>query len=59
MPEMLLNCNNYELGDRDGGARVGDVALPPWANSADHFIALHRQVRRSAFENIQDCIFRR
>uniref|UniRef100_A0A914S664 BEACH domain-containing protein n=1 Tax=Parascaris equorum TaxID=6256 RepID=A0A914S664_PAREQ len=43
MPEMLLNGNDLDLGSRDDGAVLGDVVLPPWARSPEHFIALHRQ----------------
>jgi hypothetical protein len=31
MPEFLLNGEGHDLGVRQDGRRVGDVALPPWA----------------------------
>lgn len=31
LPEFLLNSNNYDLGVKQSGIRLGDVILPPWA----------------------------
>ncbi|CDW59324.1 Putative neurobeachin homolog [Trichuris trichiura] len=45
LPEILLNINGYNLGKRDDGTIMGDVKLPPWAKSAEHFISIHRQQR--------------
>lgn len=53
MPEMLLNTNGYDLGKRDDGSAVGDVVLPPWAKSPEHFIALHRQALESDLVSCQ------
>uniref|UniRef100_A0A0N5AYU9 Putative neurobeachin homolog n=1 Tax=Syphacia muris TaxID=451379 RepID=A0A0N5AYU9_9BILA len=53
MPEMLLNGNGFDLGKRDDGAVVGDVVLPPWAKTAEHFIALHRQALESDLVSCQ------
>ncbi|VDK31748.1 unnamed protein product, partial [Gongylonema pulchrum] len=53
MPEMLLNTNKFDLGKRDDGSAVGDVVLPPWAKSAEHFIALHRQALESDLVSCQ------
>ncbi|CAG9537566.1 unnamed protein product [Cercopithifilaria johnstoni] len=53
MPEMLLNTNGYDLGKRDDGSAVGDIVLPPWAKSAEHFIALHRQALESDLVSCQ------
>ena len=42
-PAFLVNANALDLGTRQCGARVGDVALPPWARgSAERFVSLHR-----------------
>lgn len=39
----LRNSEGLQLGMRQDGSLVGDVALPPWANgSADEFIRIHR-----------------
>ncbi|KAL4003863.1 Beige/BEACH domain family protein [Acanthocheilonema viteae] len=53
MPEMLLNTNGYDLGKRDDGSAVGDIVLPPWAKSAEHFIVLHRQALESDLVSCQ------
>uniref|UniRef100_A0A1I7VUH3 Putative neurobeachin homolog n=1 Tax=Loa loa TaxID=7209 RepID=A0A1I7VUH3_LOALO len=53
MPEMLLNTNGYDLGKRDDGSAVGDIVLPPWAKSAEHFITLHRQALESDLVSCQ------
>lgn len=53
MPEMLLNGNDLDLGSRDDGAVLGDVVLPPWARSPEHFIALHRQALESDLVSCQ------
>ncbi|VDO42141.1 unnamed protein product [Onchocerca flexuosa] len=53
MPEMLLNTNGYDLGKRDDGSAVGDVILPPWAKSVEHFIVLHRQALESDLVSCQ------
>lgn len=43
---FLLNQENLEFGLTQRGERVHDVQLPPWANSADDFVAKCRQVRQ-------------
>ncbi|VDN07726.1 unnamed protein product [Thelazia callipaeda] len=53
LPEMLLNTNGYDLGTRDDGLSVNDVILPPWAESAEHFIMLHRQALESDLVSCQ------
>ena len=49
LPEFLVNANNYQMGQTDEPEKVvvGDVVLPPWANSAEEFIRLHRMVFHS------------
>lgn len=45
LPEMFLNENGYKFGCRDDKVSVvHDVILPKWANSPEHFVAIHRQV---------------
>lgn len=31
LPEFLSNSNNYDLGIKQNGVRLGDVVLPPWS----------------------------
>ena len=47
LPEMFLNCQGLELGTRQTGEALGDVALPPWAANAHHFVTLHRAALES------------
>jgi hypothetical protein len=39
---FLRNENGFDLGKREGDP-VGDVKLPPWANSAQDFVAINRR----------------
>ncbi|EGD82827.1 hypothetical protein PTSG_11431 [Salpingoeca rosetta] len=41
--DFLLNLNNLDLGVTQRGERVGDVILPPWADSAADFLAKCRE----------------
>ena len=41
-PHALVNHNALPLGALQSGARVGDVALPPWAATAHDFVRLMR-----------------
>ncbi|XP_060740179.1 WD repeat and FYVE domain-containing protein 3 isoform X1 [Tachysurus vachellii] len=44
LPEFLLNSNNFDLGSKQNGTRLGDVILPPWAKGDPReFIRVHRQ----------------
>lgn len=49
--DFLLNRKNLLLGRRQNGQLVGDVVLPPWADSAADFIWKHRQALES--EHVQ------
>ncbi|KRZ41724.1 putative neurobeachin -like protein [Trichinella pseudospiralis] len=53
LPEMFLNINGYQLGKRDDGSLVGDVILPPWAKSPEHFVTIHRQALESDLVSCQ------
>jgi len=44
LPEMLVNSNNFKLGHQEDGSQVGDVELPPWANSPEEFVRINRMV---------------
>lgn len=46
-PEFLRNSDNFNLGTRQNGERVGDVALPSWVASAEDFVRLHRAALES------------
>eukprot|EP00619_Florenciella_sp_RCC1007_P003338 CAMPEP_0205904806 /NCGR_PEP_ID=MMETSP1325-20131115/947_1 /ASSEMBLY_ACC=CAM_ASM_000708 /TAXON_ID=236786 /ORGANISM="Florenciella sp., Strain RCC1007" /LENGTH=1113 /DNA_ID=CAMNT_0053270633 /DNA_START=62 /DNA_END=3403 /DNA_ORIENTATION=+ len=48
-PEFLRNGNKFDLGVTQAGERVGDVVLPYWARSPEHFIATHRAALESEF----------
>eukprot|EP00890_Picochlorum_soloecismus_P003391 jgi/Picsp_1/4052/NSC_01563-R1_beach domain-containing protein len=53
MPEkcdFLRNSSSLALGCRQNGKPVGDVVLPPWAQSdAGRFVRLHREALESPF----------
>jgi len=48
-PEFLLNSNGYDLGVRQDGEKVGDVILPPWAESPEEFVQVHREALESEY----------
>ncbi|KAJ3287848.1 Neurobeachin-like protein 2 [Rhizoclosmatium sp. JEL0117] len=43
MPEFLVNENDFDLGTKQTGATLNDVVLPPWANTPEEFIKIHRE----------------
>ena len=50
LPELLQNRDQLDLGTRQGGQRVDDVQLPPWAkNNPRLFIKIHRQALESNY----------
>ena len=46
--EFLANTNTLELGQRQDGVAIGDVALPPWANGSRYEFT---RVMREALES--------
>ncbi len=46
---FLVNSNCFVFGQTQGGAEVDDVVLPPWAKSAEDFVALHRAALESEY----------
>ncbi|KAJ7327170.1 hypothetical protein JRQ81_016929 [Phrynocephalus forsythii] len=45
LPEFLLNSNNFDLGCKQNGTKLGDVILPPWAKGDPReFIRVHREL---------------
>jgi len=53
LPEMFVNSSGYRLGQLDDGTKVGDVELPPWANSPEEFVRINRQALESEFVSCQ------
>eukprot|EP01059_Diplonema_ambulator_P010129 TRINITY_DN20114_c0_g1_i1.p1 TRINITY_DN20114_c0_g1~~TRINITY_DN20114_c0_g1_i1.p1 ORF type:complete len:3142 (+),score=853.36 TRINITY_DN20114_c0_g1_i1:147-9572(+) len=47
--EFLLNTNALNLGANREGIVLGDVVLPPWATSPEHFIAVQRAALESEY----------
>lgn len=45
--DFLLNTDGLKLGQKQDGTWLGDVKLPPWANSAEDFIMKHREALES------------
>ncbi|KAF0717081.1 Aste57867_2508 [Aphanomyces stellatus] len=49
-PAFLRNLHQYDLGTRQDGHVVGDVALPPWANDdPEQFIRIQRAALESDY----------
>ncbi|XP_050525286.1 neurobeachin-like protein 2 [Daktulosphaira vitifoliae] len=49
-PEFLKNMNNFDLGRlQSSKERIGDVILPPWADSPEDFIYKHRKALESEY----------
>ncbi|KAL2803918.1 neurobeachin-like protein 2 isoform 2 [Daubentonia madagascariensis] len=49
-PDFLENQNGFDLGCLQlTNEKVGDVVLPPWANSPEDFIQQHRQALESEY----------
>ncbi|XP_044255557.1 neurobeachin isoform X15 [Tribolium madens] len=53
LPEMFLNANRYRLGIGEDGKAIGDVELPPWANSPEEFVRINRMALESEFVSCQ------
>lgn len=54
LPIFLENSNDFDLGIRSNGERVGAIVLPEWAGgSARNFIIKHRQALESQFVSHQ------
>jgi hypothetical protein len=45
LPELLVNANQYQMGQTEENVTVSDVILPRWASSPEEFIRIHRMVR--------------
>lgn len=53
LPEMFRNSSKFNLGKRADGTVVDDIVLPPWAESPEHFILMHRQALESDLVSCQ------
>eukprot|EP01127_Copromyxa_protea_P006728 TRINITY_DN1671_c0_g1_i4.p1 TRINITY_DN1671_c0_g1~~TRINITY_DN1671_c0_g1_i4.p1 ORF type:complete len:1157 (+),score=202.86 TRINITY_DN1671_c0_g1_i4:3973-7443(+) len=49
MPDFLKNSNGFDLGTTSSGLVIGDVELPPWAKTAEEFIAINRLALESEY----------
>ena len=45
LPELLVNANQYQMGQTEDNVTVSDAILPRWASSPEEFIRIHRMVR--------------
>lgn len=50
LPELLVNANQYQMGQTEDNVTVSDVILPRWASSPEEFIRVHRMVRVNWFK---------
>jgi len=58
-PDLFVNRNDLDLGERQDGTKLGDVQLPPWANnSPDKFVRLNMEALEGDYvsENIHNWI---
>ncbi|KAK4187265.1 beige protein 1 [Podospora australis] len=50
LPDFLTNINGYNFGERQGGRKVDNVILPPWAKGDPKiFVAKHREALESPY----------
>ena len=49
LPEMFMNINQYNFGSLQNNQSINTVQLPPWANTAEEFIHIHRQALESEY----------
>lgn len=49
LADFLENKSRFPLGNRGDGSPVHDVALPPWAKDACHFIHVNREALESEY----------
>eukprot|EP01125_Pyxidicula_operculata_P017224 TRINITY_DN6027_c0_g1_i1.p1 TRINITY_DN6027_c0_g1~~TRINITY_DN6027_c0_g1_i1.p1 ORF type:complete len:1383 (-),score=353.30 TRINITY_DN6027_c0_g1_i1:179-4192(-) len=49
LPEFLRNSNNFNLGTKQNGTKLGDVRLPSWAKTPEEFIRTHREALESDY----------
>ncbi|TPP65009.1 Neurobeachin, partial [Fasciola gigantica] len=53
LPEMFENPNKLDLGLAEDGTDIGTVELPPWANTPEDFVRMHRQALESDLVSCQ------
>lgn len=49
LPSMFQNLSGLELGTKQRGEKIDDVILPPWANSAEELVRIHRAALESEY----------
>eukprot|EP01125_Pyxidicula_operculata_P014591 TRINITY_DN4879_c0_g2_i1.p1 TRINITY_DN4879_c0_g2~~TRINITY_DN4879_c0_g2_i1.p1 ORF type:complete len:3297 (+),score=473.87 TRINITY_DN4879_c0_g2_i1:27-9893(+) len=49
LPEMFTNPNQFNLGVKQNGEKLGDIILPSWASSPEEFVRLHRMALESDY----------
>ncbi|KNC50955.1 uncharacterized protein AMSG_07209 [Thecamonas trahens ATCC 50062] len=49
LPEMFENVNEVDFGVRQDGVRLDNVILPPWAETPQEFVAIHRRALESEY----------
>lgn len=49
MPDFLLNSNKFNLGVKQTGVQLGDVLLPPWAQTPQDFVRINREALESEY----------
>ena len=52
-PELFRNEAKLPLGTRTDGVAVDDVILPPWADTPEDFVRLHREALESPYVSSQ------
>ena len=59
LPEFLENSNGFNLGVKQNGMSIGDVALPNWAKTPEEFIRINREALESDYvsEHLHEVIF--
>jgi hypothetical protein len=50
--EFLMNSDDLDLGHRYNGERLGDIELPPWAESTRDFIRKHAKALESEYVSL-------
>ncbi|XP_059351407.1 neurobeachin-like isoform X3 [Daphnia carinata] len=53
LPELLVNANQYQMGQTEDNVPVSDVILPRWASSPEEFIRIHRMALESEIVSCQ------
>jgi hypothetical protein len=49
LPEFLVNNNQFDLGTKQNGNKIGNIGLPPWAKNEYEFIRIQREALESDY----------